>query len=362
MSRAAQDPRLNRRLTKAVENPYLALEKGWYQQPEFCRGFFDRCEHLALVSSPATLELAQRAVHIAESHGDPHLINRSYGVLAHAHIARFDLFLAGKVLQDCRDLALACCPRCRSDYLRRQGDLLGELRKPDEALEALSGALDDGGRHLDPDARARILFLRGIANYWAGHRDRSIADADRSLRLLSLDSPRGYFHDNVSCLAIYAAGGGRRQDALALAHVDRVLERIRGLDGWKVLRTRSCWVKGHLHARLGDLRRARTQLERAQVRLLTEGLLREAVAVVLDNAQLRCRHPEPRGDNLLSAQLAVAACLKRPDLTDKHRRGLEEMAKVLEKHPEKAFDELGAFRRSFIAPVPGILGERIGPG
>ena len=36
------------------------------------------------------------------------------------------------------------------------------------------------------------------------------------------------------------------------------------------------------------------------------------------------------------------------------------MTSVLKKHPEKAFSELGAFRRSFIAPVPGILGERIG--
>jgi hypothetical protein len=38
-------------------------------------------------------------------------------VLVHAHVARGDLFWAGKVLYESRDAALACCPRCRGERL-----------------------------------------------------------------------------------------------------------------------------------------------------------------------------------------------------------------------------------------------------
>ena len=36
-----------------------------------------------------------------------------------------------------------------------------------------------------------------------------------------------------------------------------------GLDGWQDERARKLWAEGHLHARLGDLVRARRRLERA---------------------------------------------------------------------------------------------------
>ncbi len=45
---------------------------------------------------------------------------------------------------------------------------------------------------------------------------------------------------------------------------------------------------------------------------------------------------------------------------DALREGMEEMVAVLEDYPESAFDRLVDFRRSFIAPVPGLLGERMG--
>jgi len=50
----------------------------------------------------------------------------------------------------------------------------------------------------------------------------------------------------------------------------------------------------------------------------------------------------------------------RPDR--RRPQGIRGGPKLLGREPEIAFRELVALRKSFIAPVPGQLGERIGPG
>ncbi len=350
----------NLRLTQTVKHPASALENGWFEDPKFCQGFFDRCDDLAFVLSPATFELTHRAVEIAERNGDPHLIHRSYGVLSHGYIIRGDLFWAGKILRDARRRVLACCPRCRAEHLRREGDVLGEERKIGESLTAFDHALEEGGARLDADSRAKILYLRSISHYHDGARRRSISDLGTALADLSLTSPHGYLADGVCCLAVYAKDGDPENDRAALAHVDHTLERVHGLRGWDELRLRSVWVKAHFNARLGDLRRAREQLESAYRRLFKASSARQAVAAAIDLAQLRCRHSEPREDNLKAARRVLAHCLGHPRLTAAHEEGLREMIRVLKKYPERAFDRLVDFRRSFIALVPGLLGERMG--
>ncbi len=351
----------NRRLTRAAKEPTLALEKRWFEDPKFCQGFFDRCDDFAVVMSKATLKLSLQAVHIAERNGDPHLINRSYGVLSHGFIAARDMFWAGKVLQDARDRALACCPRCRSEHLRREGDFFGEEYLVPESLEALNHSLEEGGSSLSPDARARTLFIRSISHHFDGQRSRSIADAGATLADLLLTSPGGYLVDAVVLLAVFVRGGDPEHDAAALAHVDGVLARIRDKDDWADLRSRAAWVKAHLCARVGDGRRARDQREIAVRRLLAGGLAREAVAATLDLAMLRCRHPEPREDSIGITRREIKACLaRRGDIPDALREALKEMLTVLEVYPEGAFAKLAECRRSFIAPVPGVLAERIG--
>ena len=353
---------LHQILTQAEKQPRLALDRGWFQKPGFCDGFFDRCEHQAFLIAPTALELARRAVEMAELNGDPHLVHRGHLVLAHAYIARMDYFWARKVLDGVRDAALACCRRCRSDWFRRDGDLLGELRQPTEALRALSQSLREGGPELDPDTAARIYFVRGIAYHHDGQRARAIRDAGRTLLELSLDSPRGFFLDSLALLAIYVGGGGIEDDRAALDDLDRFLLRIRGLRRWQDVRARASWVAGHLYARLGDMRRALDRFESARGKLLTDGLAREIVAVTIDTAQLRSRHAVPHDDSLRCASGAIDRCLsRRADLSDDHRRALEQMKKILKGYPECAFGELEAFRKSFIAPVPGRLGERLGP-
>lgn len=89
---------------------------------------------------------------------------------------------------------------------------------------------------------------------------------------------------------------------------------------------------------------------------------REALASSIDGAQLRCRPGKLRGDNLHAARRLLARCADtRRDLTADQRKTLEELENVIENYPEDAFAVLGAYRRSFVAPVPGQLGERIGP-
>ncbi len=348
-------------VTRAARDPSRAICKGWYDIPGFCEGFFDRCEDLALQAVPGYHNLARRAVQMAEANGDRHLVNDSYGVLAHAYIAGADFFFAGKVLDGVREEALGCCSRCRAHFLRREGDLLGELREPRESLAALAASVAESGNDLTRDARARIRFLEAIAYHYYGQRIRAIDEAGRTLLELSLKSPLGFFLDTLAFMAVYIRGGDQGHDRAALVHLERFRDRIEGLDGWMEVRTRMSWVKAHLYARLGDLRRSRQCVESAHRKHLTGGLPREVVGSALDYTQLRCRNAAPRDDDICAAGTVISRCLReRPDLAEGHRTGLEEMEKILERYPEDAFRELRTFRRTVVSPVPGRLGERIG--
>ena len=355
------DKRLRQKLTLTEQDPYLPLERGWVQDPKFCAAFFDRCEHLALVLSPDALELARRAVQFAETHGDPHLIHRSYGVLANAYYDRSDTYWAGKTLEEVKDRALACCPKCRSDHLHRSGDLLGELRQSEASLAALNQALEEGGRHISLETRARICFARGIAFYFLGHRGRALADFECTLRDLSLDSPQGFFEETCSLIVITLRGGDPEHDQAALGLLEKLSQRIKGLRGWRHVRSRWIWARGQVRARQGDIALARKDLETAFQRHLTAGLPREAVATSLDVAQLLCRRDDPWGENAASARREVGRCLaRRTDLPETLREGLVEMQNVLKRHAHVALRELVAFRRSFIATIPGVMAERLG--
>ncbi|MEM7585141.1 MAG: hypothetical protein AAF560_17260 [Acidobacteriota bacterium] len=329
-------------------------------------GFFDYCDHLAFVAAPRRWELANFAVELAARNGDPHLENRSKGVLSHAHINCANFFSAGKTLEEARDKAMACCPDCRSEHLRREGDLLGEQRQARSSLERLDGALAEGVG-LDADGKARIYFLRAIAHHHAANRAGALADAGRTLEHLALDSPRGFFLGNAALLAVYLRGGSRQQDQLVAEQLESFNQRIKGLRGWKDYHTYSNWARGHVDVRLGNIRSAHRRFKRAWMQLLDWGLPREAVACTLDRCILLCRgdesrSDEPRGDAPLIALGFIERCEReRSDLLPEHREGFRAMKDVLRRYPEGAFRELVGFRQSFIAPVPCAMVERLTP-
>jgi hypothetical protein len=362
MTENAEDKiRSKRRAAFAVKDPCAAIGKGWYHDPGFCRDFFDRCEEAAFLASPQSLELAFRAGEVADMNGDPHLRNRSVGLLSNAHLVRKDLFWAGKVLDQNRDAAIACCPLCRSDHLRRLGDVLLESRQPAASLKTLSASLEEGGKLLDDDALGRTCFIRSIAHHHDGSRDRALADAGRTLRELPLDSPRGYFVDTPAFIAFFVRAGDPRHDETGLELLEEFRQRTRDLRGWKDMRTRSSWVAGHLRARLGDFRNAQRHLRTAYGHLLKDGFEREVAAVTVDLVQLKCRHASPREDYVRSTRKIIDRTLRmRPDLSEDHRDGLTSMSAVLQDWPGDAFEQLRAFRKSIVSPVPGCLGERLG--
>ncbi len=98
----------------------------------------------------------------------------------------------------------------------------------------------------------------------------------------------------------------------------------------------------------------------AYSRLLADGPAREAVADALDCGQPRWRVGLPTKINWQAAIDLTQRCLdRRPDLPDDHREGLSQILLVLEAYPDSAFDEMVSLRRSFVAPVPGVMVERI---
>ncbi len=361
MTATRDDVRRRQRLAWAMKDPRRALEGGWVEDPKFCALFLDGCDQLAFVRPSQVLRIARRAVEIADAHGDPHLLYRSHCVLAHAYIARRDLYWARKTLDEVRERALACCPRCRSEHFQRFGDLLMEQRRLDESRVVLDRALEES-RALDDDVRGRIHSVRGITHHLLGNRDRALADAGSTLELVDLSSPRGFFVDTPAFITIYVAGGDPRHDLLGGELLAAFDQRIQGERGWGDWLTRRIWAGAQLKARLGDFRGALPMFRRAYTRLLADGLGREAVAAGLDLGQLLCRGDDlPWGRNAETATQVMKRCRdRRPDLAAAHRDGLAEVLKVLDKYPESAFDAMVALRRSFIAPVPGVMVERIG--
>ena len=148
---------------------------------------------------------------------------------------------------------------------------------------------------------------------------------------------------------------------MALEYLRLFLERIKGLSRWTDVRTRASWTNTHLYARLGDLRRARLAVKSVHGRHLVDGLTREVVASAVDSLQLDFWQGEPPDKIVERGRKLIKTCIEtRPDLTADQRSGLSQMDYQLRRYPETAFRELVAFRKSFPAPVPGRLGERIG--
>ncbi len=349
-------------LTRAEKDPELALERGWYEDPVFCEGFLNRCENQSLFIEPTALDMAMKGLLIAETNGNPHLINSAHGVLVHAFVARREYRFGRRMLARYRDRALSCCRPCRSEYFRREGDLLSEMRKPEQALKTLNRCVEEGGRYLVGDALGRVCYVRGDAFHHAGYRRRALDDAGCSLQELSTDSPRGLFLDSIALLAVYLRGGGLADDKVALEHLKRFKERIVGVRHWQDVRTRVRWTEAHIEARLGNVHRAQQLMKCALDDLLVSGLTREAVNGTLDFGQLKCRSSEPLDREVEDTLKAIETCLaKRADLTEENRRQLVEIKDtVLPRFPEDAVTVLRRVRKSFVSPVPPRLAERIG--
>ena len=178
--------RWSRLLTKAEKDPGSVLGDPRCLKPRFVERFFDLCDGKALEAPWAAPDYAEAALALAEKLGDRHQTHRALGIAVHVCIAQQLWAEAAELLEQYREQALECCAPCASDWLRRQGDLLVEARDPELShafLEAAAKVLGDG---MADDTRGRILFVRGVAHHFLGHRGQALDDTGEALQLLSL--------------------------------------------------------------------------------------------------------------------------------------------------------------------------------
>lgn len=351
-----------------AQDQTLALRNRRRRTPKFCLQYFDLCEAGALECDRSALEQPELvlgpsriAIQLAEKSGDRHLVNRSLGVLAHAHLAVEQQVKAFSVLESYRHQALVCCSSCKADWLRRHGDYLVEIKDGPGASEVLSQCL----RGIEnPDKAGRVDFVHGISHYFEGQRDAALEDEFRVLERLDLSSPRGYFLDALAMLVVFLRGATPEQDRWALHRLGLFKIRIQSVRDWTVVRVRLRWVEGQLLARLGEITLGVRRLDGVRRYLLDHGPLRQAVAVTLDLCLIYCRHEDVYGDNYRTVKAMLRTCRER--LSDEAigeeamlRDGLDSLIAVFETNPEEQiFDALVDLRSSFIVPVRGIVAER----
>ncbi len=352
---AWQDRRLRNLVQRADGNPSVVLEDRRCLKPRFCEAFFDLCDDKCLRLGTPAMEYARVAVELAARIGDSHLIHRSQGVLAHAHIANCDWDAAGEVLEHYRVAAFACCTRCAGDWSRRHGDLLAELGDVEGACEDLERAAHKLGPELDDDMAGRLSFLRGIALHKALDGRRALQEAGGALMQLSLSTPRGYFIDDLAFIGCFLQFRAERQlYEQALGYLSQFRQRIKGVEGWTDVRLRLSWVEALILAQLGERKKAVERLERVLSGLYDTAPPKHTIAVTIDLTQLFAHRASDT--DLRTIRRLVGRC-QRLDVDKKTRRWLKTIKRVASQTPEQTFTALAMFRYSFKAPVPGLLSE-----
>ncbi len=236
-----------------------------------------------------------------------------------------------------------------------------ELRDPEQALRHLEGALP--GSVAEPDSLGRTSFLLGVAHYHAGQHFRALrceVDAWRHIELTP--RRRGYLRDTTSYVGIFLRGAEPSADRWVQGHLERFKKRLAVSGDWAEVRTYLRWLEGLVEARGGDYKRAIERLDRVRRRFLKTGPTRVAVAVTADLAMVYSRSRGLHQQTIDAISPILSRCLQSPPqpLGTELRLGLEQVSEVLDDRPESVFDALVALRSSFLAPIPGILAERIG--
>ncbi len=350
--------RWSRLLTRADKDPSSVLEDPRCLKPHFVERFFDLCDGKALEAPWVAPDYAEAALELAKKTGERHQLNVARGIAVHASIGGTHWDEAAERLREYRQEAFDCCTACASDWLRRQGDLLVETHDPALARGFLELAAEALGDDLDGDSRGRILFVRGIAHLYLGDRDQALSDAGEALRLLSLETPHGYFMDAIAMVGCFLQRSEeRRHWEVALAHLGALRDRLKGQRGWQEVLDRLRWVSALIEGWLGHPRRARACLERVRAKHMKHSPHRYALAIAIDEALIYCLHlPEV---HIRSIRGILAACKRQLKLEPEIRRNLRQAARQLGETSWRAREILVALRQSYVVPVPGLLAERV---
>ncbi len=219
----------------------------------------------------------------------------------------------------------------------------------------MAEALRHFGPDLDDDMSGRIRFIRGIAYFQEGDRDRALEDAGKALLELAIDGSRGYFMDTLAFIACFLQYGGEScRYRTALGYLDRFRERVNDLEGWTEVLRRVAWVEGQVYGRLGERKKASERFDRLFEAFLGSAPAKHTLAVMIDRSLLLARRA---CDVDIRAILGMFRRCKGLDLEPKTKKRLREVKRIVSQQPEKAAIALAALRSSFIVPVPGLLAE-----
>ncbi|MEM7585124.1 MAG: hypothetical protein AAF560_17165 [Acidobacteriota bacterium] len=346
--------RLQRLVNRAKQKPTMVLKDKRCRKPEFCLAFFDHCIDRALLDPSSGVELAELALDLAGSIGDPHLMNRAEGVRVHAYIATTEWDRASEYLEGYRASALTCCESCAADWYVRQGDLLVEHRDTDGAGQALDHSFEHLGCSAG-DGYGRLCFIRGLQHFYEKDHERALCDVETALTEIELDSPRGYFVNSLAFLSCFLQGAqDRERFEQALEIADAFRARILGLKDWGEARTSLSWVEGQIHARLGNWREADHRLGRTRRNLIGQGPDRYALAAALDHC-LNYTH-RPSDDSRRRILGILGTCERRlTGLEPLLKKRLKHVKSVISRQPRHTAWGLTMLRRSFIVPVAAIV-------
>lgn len=345
-----------RKLVTRAENDPSVLKTLSYQDVEVCAKVLDRCEErMTLGMEDGCLVMA--VANLAEDLGDRLLRHRAYELLAHFYAGYENPEHAERYLYGMAELG-DCGRECRFRYLLRRADCRLLTGQPLGALEGLKEveALGD----LTADERGRVGLVRATAFLRMWKMSESVESAGAALRELDLASPLGYFMESVTLLAW--AVQNEDDCRASLEHLALFKERCSGQRRFAGVRTRTSWIEGHLLYILKRRRQAQQRLESAARRLVPHGRVWEAVAVSLDQAQMRC--VRPTRENMRQGKRILLRCVRgRDDLEAPMKSHLTWLAEeVFMREPEKAFEELYSLRQFYTKPFPGVLGRLLATG
>jgi hypothetical protein len=352
--------RHTRLIHRARKDPRWVLRDRRCAKPEFCEEFFEVCDDVALQQPREAVKYSAAAVELARKIGDPHLVHRAHGVLVHAHLARRQRAEAEQLLEDYRLSALSCCKECASAWMMRRADLAVESGDGSTARELVERSRRELGDRLDADTAGRLSFIEGIGRVLGHDRDGALDKVGEALRDLDLESPRGYFLDGVAFVAWYLVRGAEeRHFVVAREILDALRERVKGVRGWADVLVRKSWVEGLVLGRLGEWKAALKRLESGRQALLKTGPPRHAVAITVDVCQAHARWMNDVSKRAIQRMLGI--CQGRKNLDREMKNQLKHLKTAVSWQPASAPQQLAAFRRSFIVPVPGLLGELVIP-
>lgn len=276
-----------RLLRKAARNLYRVLEDPEFWTSAFCRTFCEWCGGQAYDAPQSALVRGQIALELAAKVGDTHSLAKAHSVMASAYRMLSVFERSEEELKQAMEFA-GTCPCCLSDILRCLGNLRLFQHRFDDAIVCLDQASEHYRTLGNEDGIGRAYISRGIALWRLGKIDDALDNERRALQLLAPDTPEFFYLAALTNTAAFLVTGEERHFIQAEPFLNRVRDRLAGIDDMTAVRICLSWIHGLVLARLGERKRALQMLRKVRARLLRRRQDADVVAVTADISNLYC--------------------------------------------------------------------------